>query len=138
MKKPKIPVQKLKEFEIGLVYLFGSQALDTEIPLSDIDVGIVFSNPHVLRNPKQLQKNYSELYDIFAETYSPTFKKELDIVFLQQTGISFQFNVITEGRMLYEATSEFRANYEGKVINEYLDFEPVIRYFNQVFLERLG
>lgn len=136
--KSKLPTKKLKKLEVALVYLFGSKALKAETPLSDIDMGIVFLDPHFLENPKATRKRYNELYNILAPIYPPTFKKELDLVFLPQTPIAFQYEVIRAGRVLYEVSPEFRVSYEEKVVNEYLDFEPVLNYFDKVLLERLG
>lgn len=134
----RLPKQKLKELGVGLVYLFGSQAEELETPLSDIDIGIVFLNHSGFEDASRRKKIYSQLLDLFAQLYLPTFDKNLDIVFLEQTPISLQFSVICEGKLLYEFSPEFRANYEERVVDEYLDFVPIISYFEQVFYERLG
>jgi predicted nucleotidyltransferase len=84
------------------------------------------------------RKTYTELYDVLADIFSPILERELDIVFLQQTPLDFQYNVILKGKVLYQRNPKFRVDYEEQVLNEYLDFKPVVDYFDQVFLERLG
>jgi hypothetical protein len=138
MTRIKLPVQELERLKVGLVYLFGSQALEIESPLSDVDIGIVFFDRKFLDDFRMRKKTYTELYDIFADTSSPTLEGELDIVFLQQTPLDFQHDVIVKGKVLYQRNPKFRVDYEEQVLDAYLDFKPVIDYFDQMFLERLG
>lgn len=126
----KLPINKLKEFKIGIVYLYGSIVQGCESELSDIDIGVVFTDTKVLENSLRL---YSQLYDIFDEAIKP--KKELDLVFLQQTSLGLQYNVINEGKVLYQLSPEFRADYEERALNGYLDFGRVIDYFNKIAVE---
>ncbi len=128
----KLPIKKLKEFKVGIIYLYGSVAQGYESKLSDIDIGVVFVDPKVLENSLEV---YSRLYDIFDEAIKP--KKEIDLVFLQQTSLGLQYNVINEGKVIYAVSPEFRAEYEEKVLNKYLDFEPVSDYFDECLMRRL-
>jgi predicted nucleotidyltransferase len=110
MKRTRLPFQRLKRLKVGLVYLFGSQALGIQAPLSDVDIGIVFFDRGILDDFRMRRRTYTELYNIFSEIFPPTFERELDIVFLQQTSVNFQYDVIVEGKVLYEKTPVFRAN----------------------------
>ena len=138
MTRIKLPVQELERLKVALVYLFGSQALGIETPLSDVDIGIVFFDRTILDNFRIRRKTYTELYDVFADIFPSILERELDIVFLQQTPLDFQYNVILKGQVLYQRNPKFRVDYEEQVLDQYLDFKPVIDYFDQVFLERLG
>lgn len=128
----KLPIKKLKEFKVGIIYLYGSVAQGYESKLSDIDIGVVFVDPKVLENSLEV---YNRLYDIFDEAIKP--KEEIDLVFLQQTSLGLQYNVINEGKVIYAVSPEFRADYEEKVLNKYLDFEPVGDYFDECLMRRL-
>lgn len=128
----KLPIKKLKEFKVGIIYLYGSVAQGYESKLSDIDIGVVFVDPKVLENSLEV---YNRLYDIFDEAIKP--KEEIDLVFLQQTSLGLQYNVINEGKVIYAVSPEFRADYEEKVLNKYLDFEPVSDYFDECLMRRL-
>lgn len=126
----KLPIKRLEEFKVGIVYLYGSVVQGYESNLSDMDIGVVFVDPEALENSLEF---YSRLYDIFDEAIRP--KKEIDLVFLQQTSLGLQFNVVNEGKVIYETSREFRADYEERVLNEYLDFGGVIDYFNEIAAE---
>lgn len=84
------------------------------------------------------RKTYTELYNVFANIFPTILERELDLVFLQQTPLDFQYNVILKDKVLYQRNSQFRVDYEEQVLNEYLDSKPVVDYFDQVFLERLA
>lgn len=45
-------------------------------------------------------------------------------------------NVIRTGQVLFEADPVFRADYEERVVSEYLDSEPVLREFSAALLAR--
>lgn len=127
-----LPIDKLKEFKVGLVYLFGSKVLNIDSELSDIDIGVVFYETNILENYFGV---YSRLYDIFFEAIKPD--KDIDLVFLQKASLIFQHNVVCEGKILYEISDQFRADYEEKVVADYLDFEPVSDYFDKCLRQRL-
>lgn len=127
----------LTKLEVALVYLFGSKALKVETPLSDTDIGIVFFDRRILKDPKESRDGYNQLYDLFASIY-PDLERAIDLIFLQQAPIALQYDVVTNGKVIYEASSKFRANYEERVINEFLDFKPILNYFDSVLLERIA
>jgi len=99
-------------------------------PLSDVDIGVVFKTPPQGRDTRS---EYQSLYEIFLELYP---KSKMDIVLLQMAPLSLQYSVIREGKILFEADPVFRADYENTVINQYLDFRPILDYFDQIATER--
>jgi predicted nucleotidyltransferase len=123
----------MKRLGILAVYLFGSEAYGTVTGMSDIDVGIVLKNPKNLQDTLPL---YNAVYVELAKVFSPTFLRKLDVVFLQNAPIPLQYNAITFGRILYEEDPVKRADYEEKVVNHYLDFKPVLEYFDSIASER--
>jgi len=122
--------RKLKELEISIVYLFGSRAMGRGSRSSDIDIGVVLKDSPSGKDTRAL---YQTLYDIFSGVY-PTSK--LDIVFLQVASLSLQYFAIKEGKVLFEEDPTFTADYENFVINQYLDFRPVLDFFDRVTMER--
>ena len=129
----KIPVSLLHKLKVGIIYLFGSQLKGNITSMSDIDLGIVFTDPDVL---KDSLKVYSELYLLFSRIKSPLFlDREMDIVFLQKASVTLQFEVVTRGRVLYEISSKFRADYAEDVLRKYLDFKPLLDEMDKVCLE---
>ncbi len=130
--------EKLIELGVEIVYLFGSRTQNTETAFSDVDIGIVFSSTIHIADFKNIQKKYGKLCDIFSQIYKPTFNKEIDLVFLQQTSIILQHQAISKGKIIFQTSAEFTADYEEKVTEEYLDFKPVLNYIDQIMLKRIA
>ena len=131
MNYPILPDTILRNLNVTIIYLFGSQMHGHTNPMSDIDIGIVFTRYEVLKNATIL---YTDLYDILTDIFPGP--QEVDIVFLQQTSPVFQYEVIKHGKVLYETDPLFRANYEEQVAREYMDFEPVLHQYSEALLSR--
>jgi len=122
-----------KKMGINIVYLFGSQSQKYKHKLSDFDIGVVFSSPEDYKNCKE--SIYLKLYDIFTDILPKKylrnrFKKrlhEFDIVFLQFSSISLQFEAI-QGKVLYQKDEEERLNYEEYILKRYCD----LSYFRKL------
>jgi len=117
---------KLKKLGVSIAYIFGSEAIGKTTPLSDRDIGIVLKEPATLRDTLAL---YNSLYGLFAELYP---SQKLDIVFLQTSPIPLQYNAIKEGKILFEQDPRITADYEEYVVDMYLDFKPVLEYFDSI------
>ncbi|GFP35021.1 hypothetical protein HKBW3S43_00813, partial [Candidatus Hakubella thermalkaliphila] len=50
--------------------------------------------------------------------------------FLQQTPLDFQYDGIVKGKILYQRDPKFRVVYDEQLLDEYLDFKPVVDYFD--------
>jgi predicted nucleotidyltransferase len=124
--------KKLKESGILVVYLFGSRAIGKGSRLSDVDLGIVLKNPVPGKDTRSL---YTKLYKLFATIYPSS---KVDIVFLQSAPLSLQYHAVKEGKILFEEDSRLRADYENMVVKQYLDFKPVLDFFDRVTMERYG
>jgi len=59
----------------------------------------------------------------------------VDIVFLQRASVPLQFEVVTRGKVLYEVSSKFRADYIEDVLRKYLDFKPLLDEMDKTCLE---
>jgi uncharacterized protein len=121
---------KLEELRIITVYLFGSRATGRESRLSDIDIGVVLEKTP---SEKEARNLYDKLYAIFTEVYPSS---KLDIVFLQKAPLSLQYSAVREGKTLFERKPELTMDYENIVINQYIDFRPVLDYFDRITMER--
>lgn len=117
---------RLKELAVSIIYLFGSRADGTSTPMSDTDIGVVLKGRTALEDSRSL---YNDLYDLFSGLY-PT--QKLDIVFLQSAPLTLQYHAIRKGKVLYEESPQLTADYEAYVISMYLDFKPVLEYFDAV------
>ena len=126
----KIFKEQFKRFGISIVYLFGSRITGGSNKLSDIDIGVVLKD---LPSSGDTRVIYNALYKIFSELYSDS---KTDIVLLQKAPLSLQYSAIKDGKVLFEEDSIFTADYEYKVVNQYLDFRPVLDFFDNVGMER--
>lgn len=124
-------IRIFQKLGVSLVYLFGSHAEGNSLPLSDIDIGVVFSDESILT--KEPGMVYNKLYDIFTDVFAG---KKVDIVFLQKATLELRFDVIRHGIILYIASAIDKLNFEEKTMLFYADFKPILDEFNQAVLNR--
>jgi hypothetical protein len=130
MRLNKTQIQKLKSFNISLVYLFGSYVERKNSSLSDIDIGIVFSE----NIPNNISEVYNELYFMFSDMFKG---KAIDIVFLHQATLELQFDVIRHGKNIFSVSEDEKSKFEDRVAMLYMDFKPILSEFNQAVLNRI-
>ena len=127
--------KEIREFQkIGLeiVYLFGSEAQKRTQPMSDIDIGLVFTQPEKIKDKTNV---FKDLYKLFSRIFP--IDKEIDVVFLQSVPLSVQISAIQTGEVLYQKTRAKRYAYEEYTLKQYLDFQPHLERFNQAILSRV-
>ncbi len=129
-----------REFNIVLLYLFGSQkerALlllngeDVTIndPLTDVDIGVVFKHP--LPRGRKRTLLYSKIYNRLDEIFFP-FK--LDLVFLEENHSVFQAEAV-KGHCLFTSSVEIRDAYEEEILRRACDFKPFLEKYYEELLE---
>jgi predicted nucleotidyltransferase len=121
---------RLERMGVAIVYLFGSQATGRAFPFSDMDIGVVLNGSEPEGDTRAL---YQSLYELFSEAFP---KAKLDIVFLQTAPLTVQYSAIKEGKVLFEKDPTFTADYIWQVMKFYLDFKPVLDYFDRIALQR--
>mgnify|MGYP005871370231 CR=1 FL=1 len=130
-----------QEFNIALVYLFGSQKenslkvlngekVDIKDPLADIDVGIVFSQN--IESIPERYKTYASLYNDFEDLFQPY---HLDLVFLQECHSVFQTEALL-GICIYSISEEFKDEYEIMVLRRSADFKYILDKYAEEALEK--
>jgi len=128
-KKLKLDIKLLEKNKVGLVLLFGSRITGTAHPESDIDIGIVFEDEKAKsRNPLDV---YDDLYQISSSAFKVL---NSDIIYLREAPLSLQSKAINEGKIIYQKSAKFSADYKEEVMIKYFDFQYVKNYFNKVFL----
>jgi predicted nucleotidyltransferase len=133
MKLGKRTVDKIKSLGVGLIYFFGSRVQGNAASSGDFDIGIVFTENI---QPLNLSNIHPILYEILTDEFKVSLENDLDIVYLQEASLPFRFQVISEGKVLFEIDPIFRANYEEKTIKQYLDFKPIEKIFSSALLDR--
>lgn len=124
-------MKNLQKLNVKLVYLFGSQAEGKSLPLSDIDIGVVFAEDSLFNIAPGT--SYNQLYDIFTDIYPG---KKVDIIFLHKASLELRFDVISHGKILYADSKKDQLDFEEKTILFYADFKPILEEFNQAILSR--
>ena len=119
---------ELKKLRASTVYLFGSRAIGRTSRLSDVDIGVVLKDPM-----EDTRSSYKILYELFSAIYPSS---RLDIVFLHKASLALQYFAIKDGKIIFEEDPKSTADYENRVINQYLDFRPVLDLFDRVTMKR--
>lgn len=134
MERVEFPIKKIDGFKIGIIYIFGSYAEDLHSSLSDIDIGVVFDDTEIIT--KNSFEIYDKLYRLFSDIF-PESQNNLDIIILNKAPLELQFDVVKYGRVLYEKSSDFRLDYEEKIMILYADFYPVLEEINKDILNKI-
>ncbi|MHA1803981.1 MAG: type VII toxin-antitoxin system MntA family adenylyltransferase antitoxin [Promethearchaeota archaeon] len=115
-----VNLEKIKEiackYKLILIYLFGSKAIQKTSKLSDIDIAILL-NDKIHYDLKEL------ILDLIFEFVQIFRIDRIDLLILNSAPLAIQYNVITEGKLLYQSNIEERCNYEIKIRKKYFDFK---------------
>lgn len=131
------------KYNIGLIYIFGSQVQTAKDlldgikknpadRLTDIDIGLVFLKE--LPGPKERIKLYSSIYNELEDLIAPF---PLDLVFLQETHSVFQARAIC-GECIYCVSKEYKEEYEDGILRRAADFRPFLELYLDELLEEVG
>lgn len=123
---------KFKKLGISAIYLFGSASQGFSGKLSDIDIGVVFSNPKKIKNTLE---PYKELYKLFSQILP--IEKEIDLVFLQFASLAVQFDAVSKGRVIYKNSEQAPLDYKERVMKETADFEYFYNLSKEGLFQRI-
>lgn len=115
---------------IASAYLFGSQISGRTGPMSDVDIAILLKEPYpegryLIHEEDYLSYKVAKALDV----------KEVDLVDLNSQGLIFQHNVLRGGKLIYDADSVLRIKFEIRVISNFCDFEPTLRFIEKFHLQ---
>jgi predicted nucleotidyltransferase len=137
MRKERL-VNILKRHVVKVAYVFGSQKdagisfLNENVPMiderADLDIGVLFE-----RLPEDIFEAYGELYADLSIFFDP-FK--IDLVFLQETSILFQYEAIT-GEIVHCDDELLLEEYEERLIKMASDLSSKKIVFEKDFLEAI-
>jgi predicted nucleotidyltransferase len=129
-----------KQLSVEVIYLFGSHAGGGAHPMSDVDIGVVFTEPQKYKD--NTMEAYSKLYDIFIDVLPKDYLKrrfekrehDFDLVFLQFAPIVMQYKASRDGIVLYQRLPASSADYKEQSMLHYFDFKFVEDIFNQALM----
>lgn len=127
----KIELNKIAEkYKLSDIYLFGSRVSGFQREGSDLDIGVRFENG--LPEEKTRGKIYRNLFSDLGLCFK---EQKIDLVFISEVPLHFQYKIITEGKLIYAKNSEKSLDFQEKIINDYLDYKYFIDDFFQGILE---
>ena len=115
---------------IASAYLFGSYATGKAGPMSDVDLAILLKD----NAPKGRSLMHDEDY-LSYRIADALQAKEVDLIELNRQGLIFVHNVLKTGKLIYDADPGFRIRFVTKIISDYCDFEPTLRFMDEYYFE---
>jgi len=103
--------------EVLLAYLFGSRVRGRADAASDYDFGVLL----------RLGADPDCRYELAHEMGELLEAREVDVVSLREAPVELAYNVICEGRLIYERDRAERIEFEADLMAKYCDFLPVLR-----------
>lgn len=114
--------------EIDLAFLFGSYARNEATPLSDVDIGILWSRPQSFTQNLQVEGQ------IILDLQTLLHIEEINLVKLDETPATLNYRVLRDGILLLNRDENKRISFTLTTINEYLDFLPMQERHEQAVL----
>ena len=115
---------------VVLAYLFGSQARWQANGLSDINIAVLLTGrPDKSQCFEARLKLMGDLMDILHAN-------EVDVAILNQSPPVLSYRVLRDGVLLFCRDRDQMIAYRVRVINEYLDFKPVLERHTQAIIEK--
>jgi len=119
------------EEEKGILfgYLFGSMAFGRTNFESDIDLAFYLEEKEV--------KDFFKKRLFLIEKIQSFLKKRVEVIILNEVrSVFFKFVIIKEGEIILERDHAQRIDFELKTMQEYYDFRPFIKEYNEAYLQR--
>ncbi len=104
-------------------YLFGSYVRGEETPWSDLDLAVLYRGKVVLAQELRLSRLVADVLG----------GREVDIVSLNGKPVTFQFEVLSTGSLIYDPYPEEEIEFRWSVTRRYLDIKPTLDLFWKQF-----
>lgn len=119
----------VEEFNISLIYIFGSFVKGTNNKNSDIDIAVLLNDEIDAYTKLNI---FGALVDIFKS-------ENIDLVILNNVNEVLKFQVIKYGEIIYMESLYSKVMFESRIMSEYMDKEHFrniqSKYGHKKFLE---
>lgn len=119
-----------KDKKILFAFLYGSYALNTNHPKSDIDIA-VYIKPSDMDTYIQKQKELTDA--LVAKLHTD----RVDLRILNTLPFLLKYRVVKEGISIKIKDESEKVDFETKVMNRYFELKPYLEEYNRMTLERL-
>lgn len=121
----------LSEFaEVAFGYVFGSFLGDRGF--RDVDVAIYMNDEY---DSYDLLKFSMRVARTLERKVKP--RLEFDVKDLNTAPITFQYEVISSGKLVFSRNNVKRVRFEAEVLSTYLDYKETLDWLNKKFLARI-
>lgn len=117
--------------DVEFAYLFGSYGIGYETPMSDVDIAVYLMS----EVPKD--KYFDIRLRIIQDATEILHTDEVDLSILNEADQLFAFNIISTSTILYDRNPVLRIDYEVRIIDRYLDFDPYRQIQDNAYLNNL-
>ncbi|MCD6094080.1 MAG: nucleotidyltransferase domain-containing protein [Candidatus Omnitrophica bacterium] len=114
---PKLKNILSRDADVLFAYLFGSLAEDREYSESDIDIAVYLKSgamEYFLKKDKQ----------ILGELALCLHRDDVDLHILNVTPLLLQFEIISQGKIIFCRDEQARVDFETDVLYRYFDMKP--------------
>jgi len=109
------------EKSIELAYLFGSEAKGMSRPGSDVDIAILLNTYFFAEGRLDLRLK-------IAEKLNKLFGREIDVVILNTAGSLLKFQVVRDGKPVFERKKGVEKKFRLNSVKEYFDYLPIFNF----------
>ena len=120
-----------EKYKINTFYLFGSQATGKAGKLSDYDFAVLF-------NDKVLESQYGDYQiKIISELLRLVSTDHIDLVILndKKTPLLLKYNVIKDGKILFERNKSKRVGVEVNILSRWLDWQYFEKIWGDIYIK---
>lgn len=117
--------------EVVLAFLFGSVARGQVGPLSDIDVAVL------LPDAPDADACFDARLTLVGDLMQVLHTNAVDILILNQAPLTLRYAVLRDGVLLYMRDKEAYVTFRVRTLNEYFDFQPLVRMHQRIFFEKI-
>lgn len=115
-----------KQYQLADVYIFGSQLNGFARKDSDLDLAVRFQKG--LPDMKARGQIYGKLFVDLSSCFPG---QKLDLVFIEEAPLHFQYKIFTQGQMIFSQDKENSFNFQERIFNLYRDYKYFIDEFFQ-------
>lgn len=117
--------------DVVLALLFGSAARGQLGPLSDIDVAVLL--PDAPDADACLDARLALVGDLMQVLHTDA----VDVLILNRAPLTLRYAALRDGLLLHMRDKEAYVAFRVRTLNEYFDFEPMIRMHQRIFFEKV-